>query len=175
VFAAGFSDGSVALYSTRHSAPLAHWTFSLAADLRPGSPVVLLQWLRRRPGVLVALDASGTCAVFDLSVSTSSPVFVADMAAAAESADVASVHAGAGKAAGLPRERPVVLSASCTGGGPLEPAADCASVLAVLGPESSAGDAGLAGTLVALTLNAAFCVPREGEREEFVAIIGGLR
>jgi hypothetical protein len=119
LIAAGFSDGTICLYSSRHESPIATLTFTLSSlrttrnstDIKEsgdlslvtsihGSRIVLLQWLRHRPTVLIALDEFGVCAVFDLYISLSGPIFLVNMS---------------------PQEGFIVKSAACTGCGPREP------------------------------------------------------
>ena len=129
-------------------------------------------------------------AVFDLCVSSASPVFLTSLAAAAAGAGAgaagatagagASKKSGAGEAkAGEGGDELVVVSASCTGGGAREPATDV-SVLALLASARAQSDgptaaAGARGLLVTLTLHPEFCVPRVREAAEARRALGALR
>jgi len=61
VFAAGYSNGSFAVFSIKSSLPLKVWT-----EVLPGS-VEAVRWSPARPGVLFVLDSAATLHAFDLS------------------------------------------------------------------------------------------------------------
>ncbi len=155
VFLAGFADGSVAVYSTDHSLPLASWTFggAGASGLGGGAPVTFVSWLLHRPAAFLAVDAQGTCGVWDLGASTSGPVHVASLAAGA---DKALAGSGAGGR--------MFAAAFSTGGHALEPAN--VSVVAALSPDR----------VSVLTLSPSFCVPdSSGEAERMAGVLARLR
>jgi WD40 repeat protein len=155
VIAVGFSDGKVCIYSSRHTSPIA------TLNEVNGSKIVLLQWLRHRPTVLITLDECGICSVFDFCVSITGPVFLADMS----------------PLAGLK-----VQSASCTGCGPYEPVTHV-SIVAVFTDRLIDGDETVfdrynggedrketnvpsSEHMTVLKLDEEFCSPQRGGEEE---------
>jgi hypothetical protein len=172
LIAAGFSDGTICLYSSRHASPIATLTFTLSSlrttknstDIKElgdlslvtsihGSRIVLLQWLRHRPTVLIALDEFGVCAVFDFYLSLSGPIFLVNMS---------------------PQEGFIVKSAACTGCGPTEPVSHV-SILALFTEKrkdeedkDTEEDVDMKTTNVqmyVLKLHEEFCIPENKNKE----------
>lgn len=167
VFAAGFGDGSVAIYSTAHSSPLASWTtpapsslhnsnssnaggLQAAASASESGSVVTLTWLSQRPCVFIVVTSRGICAVWDLSISTVGPVF---------SAPILSLPSPAQQQVTQPPQDESIVSASCVGGTADEPSN--VSVIAVTSADRA----------VTLSLSPAFCVPRKNRTS--TSISGG--
>ena len=172
LLAVGYSDGKICIFSSRHASPIATLHIERVVGEVHGSKIVLLQWLRHRPTVLITLDESGMCAVFDFLVSITGPVFLANMS---------------------PQAGLKVQSASCTGCGPYEPISHV-SIVAVFtnsvieGDEERGGRVGEGKAeeviprsfapsehMTVLKLNEEFCVPRGDEVKLFRTIFNSLR
>jgi hypothetical protein len=67
VFAAGFSDGKLALYTVSSAEALTHWDVGL-------QPITWVHWSVTSPGVLYVVDNSPCVHVFNLLVSDKGPV-----------------------------------------------------------------------------------------------------
>ena len=70
-FAAGYTDGCVAVFATHLARPLL-----VFRGVTRGEPVVAVRWCAERPSAIVAIDAGGVLYVLDLLRSTEGPVYV---------------------------------------------------------------------------------------------------
>ena len=146
LFAAGYRDGSVRLFSLRRSQPVAtcedpFLSSSSSASPQPPAPVACLFWVRARPTVLGCLSTSGQLALWDVAV----PSATAAGSAFAPVQSFWAVPQGGSGAGGAPW----VVGASCSGGG--GGAGGAATLLIALS----------SGAAVAVALHPGLCVEQE--------------
>lgn len=183
---AGYENGSVALFSTAHAAPLKVWAApwaSSAADANKAAGasrqqqrhqqhqqqacVIRLLWIPSRPCCFIAVDEQACVAVFDLLVNTTAPLIVQTMspgwgAAAAGGAIHGGDDGGGRKGPGGGGGAVVVAAAELIGGTPLAPRSLSLCVTFAGG-----------GVSALLPFERSFLVTRQGEAQRAREIIAG--